>query len=659
MSKFIRAGLLVACLYAAGGASQALAAPGDLTQKPGTAGCISETGTGGDCADGTAFDTPRAVTVSPDGTSVYAASIFSGAVNVLDRASDGAVTQKLGTAGCISNNGTGGLCVDGNALSGVRGLVVSADGTSLYGAAFSSDGIAVLDRAADGTVTQKTGTAGCVTETGGACADGTALDGAAAVAISRDGSSVYIASQNSDAVVVFDRVANGTLTQKAGPAGCISLTGAGPCAAGAGLDEPRAIAVSPDGLSVYVASGISDAVTVFDRATDGTLTQKPGAAGCISESGAVPCADATGLDGAFGVTVSPDGRNVYAASQFSDAVTVFDRDAAGALTQKPLTAGCVSDAGSAGACADGTALDGARSVVVSPDGRSVNAAADDSSAVSVFDRGPDGALTQHPAPLGCVWLAGGGSCVAGVALDGAFAVTVSPDGASAYVASEDSDAVSVFDRQAFPPPPPPPPPPLPPPPPPPPPPLPPPPPPPPPPAKRAQPGCPLTGTQRVGNSRDNVLLGVPLRTDILFGLAGDDLLKGRDGRDCLYGGDGNDRLRGGRGADRLFGGAGSDDLDGEDSKDNLDGAEAREGHGGDRLDGGSGADRLRDRRGDADFRGGSGKDRIDARDASARDRRIPDRITCGSGTDVVFADASDIVLGDCERVTRRPKPRRL
>ncbi len=95
---------------------------------------------------------------------------------------------------------------------------------------------------------------------------------------------------------------------------------------------------------------------------------------------------------------------------------------------------------------------------------------------------------------------------------------------------------------------------------------------------------------------------------------------------------------------------------GEDSTDRLGGAEAREGRGGDRLDGGPGADRLRDRRGDADFRGGSGKDRIDARDASARDRRIPDRIACGSGVDTVLADVSDIVLGDCERVARRRAP---
>ena len=46
----------------------------------------------------------------------------------------------------------------------------------------------------------------------------------------------------------------GALTQPAGTAGCISETGSGPCADGQGLGSPIAVAVSPDGKSVYVAS---------------------------------------------------------------------------------------------------------------------------------------------------------------------------------------------------------------------------------------------------------------------------------------------------------------------------------------------------------------------------------------------------------------------
>ena len=62
---------------------------------------------------------------------------------------------------------------------------------------------------------------------------------------------------------------------------------------------------------------------------DGTLTQKAGAAACFSDSGAAPCVDGTALGGAFEVTVSPDGRNAYVASNASGAVAVFDRAADG------------------------------------------------------------------------------------------------------------------------------------------------------------------------------------------------------------------------------------------------------------------------------------------------------------------------------------------
>ena len=83
------------------------------------------------------------------------------------------------------------------------------------------------------------------------------------------------------------------------------------------------------------------------------------------------------------LSVSPDGRNAYVASSGSDAVAVFARAADGALTQT----GCVSDTG-AGPCVDGAALDLARWVTVSPDGRNAYLASVISGAVAVFDREP-------------------------------------------------------------------------------------------------------------------------------------------------------------------------------------------------------------------------------------------------------------------------------
>ena len=76
---------------------------GELSQKPGTAGCVSETGTGGACQNGKALEDALGVAASPDGKSVYVASFASDAVAVFDRdPGTGALSQKPGTAGCVS-----------------------------------------------------------------------------------------------------------------------------------------------------------------------------------------------------------------------------------------------------------------------------------------------------------------------------------------------------------------------------------------------------------------------------------------------------------------------------------------------------------------------------------------------------------------------------
>ena len=173
-----------------------------------------------------------------------------------------------------------------------------------------------------------------------------------------------------------------------------------------------------------------EAEAVFDVVTaHGVLTQKAASAGCVSEDGtAGTCADGSGLAGAFSVTVSPDGTTAYVAASGSDAIAVFDRDAvSGALTQKPGTAGCVSKPGAGDVC---DALDAPVSVAISPDGRNAYVAAVDSGAVVTFDRDPSGRLIAA-------------AFLDGPALDGARAVTVSPDGRNVYVAAQGSDAVVV------------------------------------------------------------------------------------------------------------------------------------------------------------------------------------------------------------------------
>jgi DNA-binding beta-propeller fold protein YncE len=86
--------------------------------------------------------------------------------------------------------------------------------------------------------------------------------------------------------------------------------------------------------------------------------------------------------------VSPDGRSVYVASDFpSDAVAVFERDVTtGRLTQAVDTAGCISETGSGGLCANVRQLDGSFSLALSPDGKTLYVPAVDSDAVAIFAR---------------------------------------------------------------------------------------------------------------------------------------------------------------------------------------------------------------------------------------------------------------------------------
>ena len=441
---------LAMCVLSSVGVGDAAAAPGDLVQKPGAAGCLSMIGF---CERGAALDGAESISVSPDGTSAYVASASDDAVAVFDRAGDGTLTQKPGPAGCIADTGAG-RCRDGTALDSPHSVAVSPDGQSVYVASGVADAVAVFDRTAGGRLVQKPGTAGCISNTGaGPCVDGTALDFPESVTVSPDGTSVYVASFSDDAVAVFDRAEDGTLTQKPGTAGCISESGAGPCVDGRALEYVSSVVVSPDGQSAYVASANSDAVAVgvFDRAGDGTLTQKPGTAGCISEYGDDGCGDGTALTFASSVTVSPDGRSAYVTSRIG-AVAVFDRTRNGSLIQKPGTWGCIAGNGDV-RCVAGGALGWPESVAVSPDGQSAYVASHHTDAVVMFDRAPNGTLAQKPGTAGCIREdTGANRCADGTALAGPSSVVVSPDGQNAYIASGSSDAVAVFDRELNPPP---------------------------------------------------------------------------------------------------------------------------------------------------------------------------------------------------------------
>ena len=85
--------------------------------------------------------------MSPDGRNAYVAASASNALAVFARdAVSGALRQLAGKAGCISETGTGGACRDGTGLWGASAVALSPDGRYAYAPGFFSSAVAVLRR---------------------------------------------------------------------------------------------------------------------------------------------------------------------------------------------------------------------------------------------------------------------------------------------------------------------------------------------------------------------------------------------------------------------------------------------------------------------------------------------------------------------------------
>jgi 6-phosphogluconolactonase (cycloisomerase 2 family) len=363
----------------------------------------------------------------------------------------------------VQRDGTNG--VDG--LDGADGLAISPDGAYLYVASEVDGAVAVFRRSASGAL-------GFVEAVHDGVDGVDGIGGAQAVAVSPDGAHLYVASSGTlanpgtdDAVAIFARdPGSGTLTFLAavrdGQDGFDSLNGARALAISAdglfvyvasdvdhgvailardaasglltfvgqvrdgvngvdGLHAARGLALSPAGDSLYVAGAEDDAVAVFSRdAVTGALTFVE------MQQNSLPL---TGLGRARSVVVSPDGQYVYVGGRADDAIVVFARDlATGALNFVSLVKD--NENGVNG-------LNGVHALALSPDSLRLYAVGDHDNALALFDRDPVGG------GLTFVQMRKNGSGgVSGLAEP--FAVVVSPDGATVYTAGSADDAVAVF-----------------------------------------------------------------------------------------------------------------------------------------------------------------------------------------------------------------------
>jgi DNA-binding beta-propeller fold protein YncE len=209
-----------------------------------------------------------------------------------------------------------------------------------------------------------------------------------AIAVSPDGKSVYVANDNSgpdQGVSQYHVGPDGALTPMANPTVVTGFT-------------PDAIAVSPDDKSAYVVNFFSDGVSQYTVGPGGGLLPM---ATPIVRAGNDPVA----------IAVSPDGKSVYVVNSGTggpNGVSQYDVGPGGALTPKtPATV-------AAGA--------GPRGIAVSPDGNSAYVVSQNTG-VSQYDVGPGGALTPKTPPI----VAAGNN---------PSEIAVSPDGKSAYVTNE-------------------------------------------------------------------------------------------------------------------------------------------------------------------------------------------------------------------------------
>ncbi|HEY2342396.1 MAG TPA: beta-propeller fold lactonase family protein, partial [Chthoniobacteraceae bacterium] len=212
-------------------------------------------------------------------------------------------------------------------LGGVTDAILSPDDQFLYTA--SSSGVGVYKFADEQLTLVESDTAD------------NSLNGLRPMALSYDGHWLYTVAENSGALVVFRRNdGSGKLdviqTLSNGQDDVSTLRGA------------YRVAVSKDGKQVYVSSGRNQgdqAITAFTVQEDGRLK--------LLQQFINGSDDFNEFEGGNEITVSPDGKSVFAVASVSDRLFWFRRDpAAGKLTfVTSEQAGTFLTEGASGVCA--------------------------------------------------------------------------------------------------------------------------------------------------------------------------------------------------------------------------------------------------------------------------------------------------------------------
>jgi len=313
-------------------------------------------------------------------------------------------------------------------INGVVDVAISGDGGQVYAASPVDNSLSTFDR---DPITGRLSFAG-IEQNGVFGVSG--ISGAAAIALSADDSHVYVAGGFANSVATFARQVDPDAPDF-GRLNFIEFDQSG-VEGVAGLGEPVALTVSPDGRNVYVIGAAADTLAVFSRnrtSTSANFGRLSYVTHYTNNSGGV-----AGLGGVADVAVSADGEFVYVLGDASGTLARFERDPdTGELAFVDF-----KQDGTAGT----TGLTGARSMLLDDAGGSLYVAAAADSAVLRFDVDADTGRLDFAERIGNGDPAVTGGEVFG--LEGVSALVLADDGDHLYAASSGRDAVVAFQRPA-------------------------------------------------------------------------------------------------------------------------------------------------------------------------------------------------------------------
>jgi uncharacterized repeat protein (TIGR01451 family) len=255
---------------------------------------------------------------------------------------------------------------------------------------------------------------------------------AGAVAVSGDATRLYVAGPADNAIGVFRRIdAPGQPQDGELRFASVLRNGVGSVT---GLGGVAGVLATPDGAHVYAVSPIENTVAVFRRRPAPVELEFVE----VEQNGVF---GVSGLAGASALALSADGRHLYVAGSFANAIAVFARSAdSSAADFGRLNFQGVVQNGVGGV--DGIA--GINALAVSPDGRHVYALGAANSTLAVFARNPNAGSAGFGQLSFLRRYVNGQDGIGG--LGGAVALEISADGARVFAAGGLTGGLVSFNR---------------------------------------------------------------------------------------------------------------------------------------------------------------------------------------------------------------------